>query len=68
MFALKLEKLISPCVIRIPSIHELNDYFFLIALLLELLGDPYNAIDGEKETTIKQKIVVIASIHIPKKN
>nr|YP_009259049.1 Ycf2 [Sequoia sempervirens]ALB37013.1 Ycf2 [Sequoia sempervirens] len=67
VFALKLAKLMSPCVIWIPSIHELNDYFFLIALLLELLGDAYNAIDGEKETTIKQNIVVIASTHIPKK-
>nr|UFA48282.1 hypothetical chloroplast RF2 [Cryptomeria japonica var. sinensis]BAH73414.1 hypothetical chloroplast RF2 [Cryptomeria japonica]UFA48364.1 hypothetical chloroplast RF2 [Cryptomeria japonica var. sinensis]UFA48611.1 hypothetical chloroplast RF2 [Cryptomeria japonica var. sinensis]UFA48694.1 hypothetical chloroplast RF2 [Cryptomeria japonica var. sinensis] len=67
VFALKLAKLMSPCVIWIPSIHELNDYFFLIALLIELLGDPYNAIDGEKEATIKQNIVVIASTHIPKK-
>nr|QYB22504.1 hypothetical protein RF2 [Sequoiadendron giganteum]BBN66911.1 hypothetical protein [Sequoiadendron giganteum] len=67
VFALKLAKLMSPCVIWIPSIHELNDYFFLIALLLELLGDAYNAIDGEKETTIKQNIVVIASTHLPKK-
>nr|YP_009629183.1 hypothetical protein RF2 [Thuja sutchuenensis]ASN65411.1 hypothetical protein RF2 [Thuja sutchuenensis] len=67
VFALKLAKLMSPCVIWIPSIHELNDYFFLIALLVELLGDPYNSIDGEKETTIKQNIVVIASTDIPKK-
>ncbi|WP_425268128.1 hypothetical protein [Enterobacter hormaechei] len=29
--------------------------------------DPYNPIDGEKETTIKQNIVVIASTDIPKK-
>nr|YP_010426806.1 hypothetical chloroplast RF2 [Juniperus chinensis]USN89613.1 hypothetical chloroplast RF2 [Juniperus chinensis] len=67
VFALKLAKLMSPCVIWIPSIHELNDYFFIIALLVELLGDPYNPIDGEKETTIKQNIVVIASTDIPKK-
>nr|QYB22750.1 hypothetical protein RF2 [Tetraclinis articulata]BBN66993.1 hypothetical protein [Tetraclinis articulata] len=67
VFALKLAKLMSPCVIWIPSIHELNDYFYLIALLVELLGDPYNPIDGEKETTIKQNIVVIASTDIPKK-
>nr|AQM38913.1 hypothetical protein RF2 [Calocedrus macrolepis] len=67
VFALKLAKLMSPCVIWIPSIHELNDYFYLIALLIELLGDPYNPIDGEKETTIKQNIVVIASTDIPKK-
>nr|QYB21846.1 hypothetical protein RF2 [Microbiota decussata]BBN66747.1 hypothetical protein [Microbiota decussata] len=67
VFALKLAKLMSPCVIWIPSIHELNDYFYLIALLVELLGDPYNPIDGEKENTIKQNIVVIASTDIPKK-
>nr|YP_010165203.1 hypothetical protein RF2 [Chamaecyparis pisifera]QRN72076.1 hypothetical protein RF2 [Chamaecyparis pisifera] len=66
-FALKLAKLMSPCVIWIPSIHELNDYFYLLALLVELLGDPYNPLDGEKETTIKQNIVVIASTDIPKK-
>nr|AQM38996.1 hypothetical protein RF2 [Chamaecyparis lawsoniana] len=66
-FALKLAKLMSPCVIWIPSIHELNDYYYLLALLVELLGDPYNPIDGEKETTIKQNIVVIASTDIPKK-
>nr|YP_009580358.1 hypothetical chloroplast RF2 [Juniperus tibetica]QBK47113.1 hypothetical chloroplast RF2 [Juniperus tibetica] len=65
VFALKLAKLMSPCVIWIPSIHELNDYFYLIALLVELLGD--HSIDGEKETTIKQNIVVIASTEIPKK-
>nr|QYB21029.1 hypothetical protein RF2 [Austrocedrus chilensis]BBN66421.1 hypothetical protein [Austrocedrus chilensis] len=67
VFALKLAKLMSPCVIWIPSIHELNDYFFLIALLIELLGDSYNPMDGEKETTVKQNIVVIASTDIPKK-
>nr|QYB20982.1 hypothetical protein RF2 [Athrotaxis laxifolia] len=67
LFALKLAKLMSPCVIWIPSIHELNDYCYLIILLMELLGDPYNSIEGEKETTIKQNIVVIASTHIPKK-
>nr|BCB64845.1 hypothetical protein RF2 [Chamaecyparis obtusa var. obtusa]BCB64928.1 hypothetical protein RF2 [Chamaecyparis obtusa var. obtusa]BCB65011.1 hypothetical protein RF2 [Chamaecyparis obtusa var. obtusa]BCB65094.1 hypothetical protein RF2 [Chamaecyparis obtusa var. obtusa]BCB65177.1 hypothetical protein RF2 [Chamaecyparis obtusa var. obtusa] len=66
-FALKLAKLMSPCVIWIPSIHELNDYYYLLALLVELLGDPYNPSDGEKETTIKQNIVVIASTDIPKK-
>nr|QJE36981.1 hypothetical protein [Taiwania flousiana] len=67
VFALKLAKLMSPCVIWIPSIHELNDYFFLTALLIELLGDSYNVIDGEKETTVKQNVIVIASTHIPKK-
>nr|QYB21931.1 hypothetical protein RF2 [Papuacedrus papuana] len=67
VFALKLAKLMSPCVIWIPSIHELNDYFMLIALLIELLGDSYNPLDSEKETTIKQNIVVIASTDIPKK-
>nr|QYB21438.1 hypothetical protein RF2 [Fitzroya cupressoides] len=67
VFTLKLAKLMSPCVIWIPSIHELNDYFFVIALLIELLGDSYNPLDDEKETTIKQNIVVIASTDIPKK-
>nr|QXM16753.1 hypothetical protein RF2 [Libocedrus chevalieri] len=64
-FALKLAKLMSPCVIWIPSIHELNNHLFLLVLLEELLGDSYS--DDEKETTIEQNIVVIASTDIPKK-
>nr|YP_010390356.1 hypothetical protein RF2 [Torreya taxifolia]UPV70028.1 hypothetical protein RF2 [Torreya taxifolia] len=67
MFALKLAKLMYPCVIWIPSIHELNDNFYLTALLRELLGDTYHIGDYEEETNIKQNIVVIASTHIPKK-
>nr|YP_009059784.1 hypothetical protein Ycf2 [Amentotaxus formosana]UPV69862.1 hypothetical protein RF2 [Amentotaxus formosana]BAP47774.1 hypothetical protein Ycf2 [Amentotaxus formosana] len=67
MFALKLAKLMYPCVIWIPSIHELNDHFYLTALLKELLGDTYHLGDYEEETNIKQNIVVIASTHIPKK-
>nr|YP_008082124.1 hypothetical chloroplast RF2 [Cunninghamia lanceolata]AGL10970.1 hypothetical chloroplast RF2 [Cunninghamia lanceolata] len=67
MLALRLAKLMSPCVIWIPSIHEINDYYFLVTLLTELLGDSYHPGDGEQETTIKQNIIVIASTHIPKK-
>nr|UPV71210.1 hypothetical protein RF2 [Cephalotaxus sinensis]UPV71292.1 hypothetical protein RF2 [Cephalotaxus sinensis] len=68
VFALKIAKLMYPCVIWIPSIHEMyGHHFYIGGLLRELLGDPYFCFEDEQETTIKQNIVVIASTHIPKK-
>nr|QBK36417.1 hypothetical protein Ycf2 [Pseudotaxus chienii] len=66
--ALQLAKLMSPCVIWIPNIHEMDDFMYITALLIELLGDTYGVDEDEdEERNIQQNIVVIASTNIPKK-
>nr|QBK35515.1 hypothetical protein Ycf2 [Taxus floridana] len=66
VLALQLAKLMSPCVIWIPDIHEMDDFVFHTTVLGELLGDP-PLMDEDEEESIQQNIVVIASTHIPKK-
>nr|QBK33137.1 hypothetical protein Ycf2 [Taxus phytonii] len=66
VLALQLAKLMSPCVIWIPDIHEMDDFVYHTTVLGELLGDP-PLMDEDEEESIQQNIVVIASTHIPKK-